>query len=204
MENKKEKIEIEYKKAIKIDSLRLSFLLLYVKETIIFSGVTIILYCNYKLTSMLTSMVYYRYIANNKIEDDIDTQLFYMYKYNSLHRHNKVREYSLSAESLLLENDLKYNSYSLLSYLVIVPVIFGILYLLFIQLNLRSIYRVQSSIMSFFIVVSYFFYIEFNNLLTEGEGIIFIFNCVIPFIISFFLCLFVLLTPKNGKFSYYS
>lgn len=204
MEINKDKNEIHNKKAIKFDGLRISFMLLQAKEAIIFSGVTIILYCNYHLTNMLTFMIYYRYVTNNKIESDINTQVAMVYKYNSLHRTNRVRGFTLSAESLLLENDLKYNGYSLLSYLVLTPIIFGLLYFLFIQLNLRSRYRYSSTFFSFLLVILLFFYNEFNNLLLEGEGLIFIINCIVPFITSFFLCLFVLLTPKNGRFSYYN
>jgi hypothetical protein len=195
---------MHFKKAIKLDGSNISFLLVHVKEAIIFSGVTIILYCNYHLTNMLTFMIYYRYNANNKIESDINTQIQMVSKYNSLNRTTRVRGFTLSAESLLLENDLKYNGYSLLSYLILTPIIFGLLYFLFIQLNLRSRYRYSSTFLSFLLVILLFFYNEFNTLLLEGEGLIFIVNCIVPFITSFFLCLFVLLTPKNGRFSYYN
>jgi len=196
--------EINRKKAIKLDGFNISFMLIHFKEAIIFSGVTIILYCNYHLTNMLTFMIYYRYVTNNKIESDINTQVAMVYKYNSLHRRNKVRGYNLSAESLLLENDLKYNGFSLFFYIILTPIIFGLLYFFFIQLNLRSRYRFSSTFFAFLLVILLFFYSEFNNLLLEGEGLIFIINCIVPFITSFFLCLFVLLTPKNGRFSYYN
>ncbi len=203
MENKKEKIEIEYKKAIKIDSLRLSFLLLYVKETIIFSGVTIILYCNYKLTSMLTSVLYNLYLTNSKIESAVGSQVLANERYNSTHR-RKIKELSISAELQMWQDDIRVNSYSIFFLIVLMPIILAIFYLLFTQLNLRSKFRISSTIISFLLVFALFINFEFNTLLSEGDGIIFIFNCVIPFIISFFLCLFVLLTPKNGKFSYYN
>ena len=204
MEINKHNNEIHSKKAIKLDGFNISFMLIHLKEVIIFSGVSIILYCNYHLTNMLTFMIYYRYNANNKIESDINTQVQMVYKYNSLNRTSRVRGFTLSAESLLLENDLKYNGYSLLSYLILTPIIFGLLYFLFIQLNLRSRYRFPSIFFSFLLVIILFFYNEFNNLIQEGDGIIFIVNCIVPFITSFFLCLFVLLTPKNGRFSYYN
>jgi hypothetical protein len=114
--------------------------------------------------------------ANNKIESDINTQVQMVYKYNSLNRTSRVRGFTLSAESLLLENDLKYNGYSLLSYLILTPIIFGLLYFLFIQLNLRSRYRFPSIFFSFLLVIILFFYNEFNNLIQEGDGIIFIVN----------------------------
>jgi len=66
VEINKDKNEIHIKKAIKFDGLRISFMLLQAKEAIIFSGVTIILYCNYHLTNMLTFMIYYIYVINNK------------------------------------------------------------------------------------------------------------------------------------------
>jgi lipopolysaccharide export LptBFGC system permease protein LptF len=173
------------------------------KEFLIFSGVTFLLYCNYYLTNIISSVLYFRFSAQNKIESEINYQMEALEKYNLTHR-IKVSDFTISDEAQLLQKDLKYNKYSLIMYFILIPIILGIIYLLFTQLNLRSKFRFYSILCSFIIVVGYYFNKEFSILLSEGDGIIFIVNCIIPFIVSFFLCLFVLLTPKNGKFSYYN
>jgi hypothetical protein len=173
------------------------------KEFLIFSGVTFLLYCNYYLTNILSSVLYFRFSAQNKIESEINYQMEALEKYNLTHR-IKASDFTISDEAQLLQKDLKYNKYSLIMYFILIPIVLGIIYLLFTQLNLRSKYRFYSVLCSFVIIVGYYFNKEFSILLSEGDGIIFIVNCIVPFIVSFFLCLFVLLTPKNGKFSYYN
>ena len=174
------------------------------KEFLIFSGVTFILYCNYYFTTVLSSMIYFHNSAKNKIQEELESQLAAIEKYNLNNRYKSATELTLPTETQLLQNDVKYNEYTLMSYLLITPLVFGLIYLLFTQLNLRSKIRVPSTILSFLIVVIIFFNKEFDTLLKEGESILFIINIIIPFILSFFLCLFVLLTPKNGRFSYYN
>jgi lipopolysaccharide export LptBFGC system permease protein LptF len=174
-----------------------------IKELLIFSAATFLLYSNYYLTNIVSSVLYFRFSAQNKIESEINYQMEASEKYNLTHR-IKASDFIISDEAQLLQKDLKYNKYSLIMYFILIPIILGIIYLLFTQLNLRSKYRFYSILCSFVIVVGYCFDQEFSTLLSEGDGLIFIVNCVIPFIVSFFLCLFVLLTPKNGKFSYYN
>ena len=175
-----------------------------VKEFLIFSAVTLLLYFNYYFTTMISSMVYYRSSAKSKIQEEVQEQIASIQRYNINHSNKSYLEWTLSSENKFLQNDLKYNEYTLASYVFITPIVFGLIYILFIQLNLRSKVRVPSTILSFLIVVIIFFNKEFDILLKEGESIIFIINNIVPFVVSFFLCLFVLLTPKNGKFSYYN
>jgi len=175
-----------------------------VKEFLIFSAVTLLLYFNYYFTTMISSMVYYRSSAKSKIQEEVQEQIASIQRYNINHSNKSYLEWTLSSENKFLQNDLKYNEYTLASYVFITPIVFGLIYILFIQLNLRSKVRVPSTILSFLIVVIIFFNKEFDILLKEGESIIFIINNIVPFVLSFFLCLFVLLTPKNGRFSYYN
>ena len=175
-----------------------------VKEFLIFSAVTLLLYFNYYFTTMISSMVYYRSSAKSKIQEEVQEQIASIQRYNINHSNKSYLEWTLSSENKFLQNDLKYNEYTLASYVFITPIVFGLIYILFIQLNLRSKVRVPSTILSFLIVVIIFFNKEFDILLKEGESIIFIINNIVPFVVSFFLCLFVLLTPKNGRFSYYN
>ncbi|MEI6880018.1 MAG: hypothetical protein WCK82_01585 [Bacteroidota bacterium] len=174
------------------------------KELLIFSGVTFILYCNYYFTTVLSSMIYFHNSAKNKIQEELESQLAAIERYNLSHKYRSASELILPTETQILQHDVKYNEYTLMTYILITPLVFGLIYLLFTQLNLRSRIRVPSTILSFIIVVVIFFNKEFDTLLQEGESILFIINNIVPFIISFFLCLFVLLTPKNGKFSYYN
>lgn len=149
-------------------------------------------------------MIYFHNSAKNKIQEELEAQLAAIERYNLTHKYRTASELSLPTETQLLQNDVKYNEYTLMTYILITPLIFGLIYLLFTQLNLRSKIRVPSTVLSFIIVVVIFFNKEFDTLLKEGESILFIINSIIPFIVSFFLCLFVLLTPKNGRFSYYN
>jgi hypothetical protein len=175
------------------------------KEFLIFSGVTFTLYCNYYLTTVLSSMIYFHYSAQSKIQDEMGSQIFAIKRYNLTHRDRLTKtEFTLPIEDQMLQSDMKYNIYNLITYFLITPLILGIIYLVLIQMNLRSKIRIVSVLFSFLIVSSILVSKEFNSLINDGEGVLFIFNSVIPFIVSFFLCLFVLLTPKNGKFSYYN
>ena len=203
MENIKNKEEIHINKALKTDGFNFPLLLLSLRETIIFITVTIIIFLNYYISSFLSSVIYNIYITNSKIENFVGSQVLANERYNSTHR-RKIRDIYISSEIDIWQSDLRINAYSVLILLVFVPIFFGILYLLFIQMNLRSKFRLSSTFLSFIFVFLFWLNYEFSTLLLEGEGLIFIINCIVPFITSFFLCLFVLLTPKNGRFSYYN
>jgi hypothetical protein len=203
VENFKNKEETYKNKELKTDGFNFQLLLLSSRETIIFITVTIIIFLNYYISSFISSIIYSIYITNSKIENLVGSQVLANERYNSSHR-RKIRDIYISSELDIWQSDLKINAYSVLILLVFVPIFFGILYLLFIQMNLRSKFRLSSTILSFIFVFMFSLNYEFNALLLEGDGIIFIVNCIVPFITSFFLCLFVLLTPKNGRFSYYN
>ncbi len=174
------------------------------KEFLIFSGVTFLLYCNYYLTKIISSMANFHFSTMNKIQEEMYSQISYMQRYSYYHRVKVSNWSALPTETTLLQSELKNNEYLLMSYVIIAPILFAISYLLFSQLNLRSRFRLLSAFVSFIIVTPYFLFIEFEGLVTEGNGMMFVINCLIPFLLNLFLCLFVLLTPKNGKFSYYN
>ncbi len=175
------------------------------KEFLIFSGVTFLLYCNYFFTTVLSSMFYFRSTAKSKIQDEMDNQLAAIDRYNYAHNLKKSpSEIVLPTETQMLQYDLKNNEHALIIFSVITAVAFGLMYTFYTQLNLRSKIRIPTTIASMLVVTVYFFYKELDVLMNEGESLLFIINCLIPFITSFFLSLFVLLTPKNGRFSYYN
>ncbi len=139
----------------------------------------------------------------NRIEEEMSYQASALERYNATHR-IKSTEIVVTSQMELLKNDLKYSKFSIYLILLLTPIALCFIYLFFTQLNLRSRIRIPTTILSFVLVVTIYFIEEFNTLLQEGESLLFIINCIVPFIVSFFLCLFVLLTPKNGKFSYYN
>jgi hypothetical protein len=141
------------------------------KEFLIFSGVTFLLYFNYYFTTMMSSMVYYRSSAKNKIQEEVQEQIASIQRYNINHSNKSYLQWTLSSENKFLQNDLRYSEYTLATYIFITPIVFGLIYIMFIQLNLRSKIRVPSTLLSFLIVVILFFNKEFDSLLKEGESI---------------------------------
>ncbi len=175
---------------------------LFFKEFLIFTGQIFLMYITCFLVQLVSSMLYNYIDFSKKIADEIEIQR------EAASRIVKGKmifeEFSLSKQYQLINDDVIQNKYLLYCQVIIIPIALAFIYLMFLQLNLRSKIRALSLITAFIAVNGYYFILEFNQLLNEGNGYMFFINIIVPFVICFLISVNILLAPKQDNFEKYN